>query len=298
MNLGYLKNIISENARRIAKENNLPNSSSIVDQIYRDRFLTRVYLGSKEEWILKGGSGILARVPNSRRTVDIDLFSKSMTLEDATNELIRLSSIDIRDGFNFEFICSKKSQKAHNQPYKNAISLIFGVFVENKKSGQIKVDLVSGIKMTGQTDKVISLSTLSVKEFQRCEYLLYPLANQISDKICASIETHNGMPSSRVKDLVDIIILITHFDFASEELITALNMELAQRKLLKPNIYILPSVWKQRYEKIAKETIAIPEDFTKFESAVSLGESFVNSVLNNKVPINLIWNHKLLKWQN
>lgn len=41
-------------------------------QMLRDRFLCRVFSSSSGRFILKGGSGMLARIPDARATRDID----------------------------------------------------------------------------------------------------------------------------------------------------------------------------------------------------------------------------------
>ncbi len=47
-----------------------------------DRLLCRVFSeGSSSEWVLKGGTGMFARVPNARATKDIDLFVNGYTVQ-------------------------------------------------------------------------------------------------------------------------------------------------------------------------------------------------------------------------
>ena len=41
-------------------------------QALRDRFLCRVFMGDNRDFVLKGGSGMLARTPDARATRDID----------------------------------------------------------------------------------------------------------------------------------------------------------------------------------------------------------------------------------
>ena len=41
-------------------------------QALRDRFLCRVFRGGRADLVLKGGSGMLARIPDARATRDID----------------------------------------------------------------------------------------------------------------------------------------------------------------------------------------------------------------------------------
>ena len=50
------------------------------------------------------------------------------------------------------------------------------------------------------------------------DYRVYPVANSIADKLCGIIETHDGRPSSRVKNLVDLLIYATNEDLDGDEL--------------------------------------------------------------------------------
>ena len=56
-------------------------SLSIQERIrleYFHRFLSRVFSeGTDSAWVLKGGTGMLARVASARSTTDVDLFSRS-----------------------------------------------------------------------------------------------------------------------------------------------------------------------------------------------------------------------------
>jgi nucleotidyltransferase AbiEii toxin of type IV toxin-antitoxin system len=57
---------------------------------YFNRFLSRVFSeGDGSEWLLKGGTGMLARVPSTRTTLDIDLFHNGFTLDQALADLQR-----------------------------------------------------------------------------------------------------------------------------------------------------------------------------------------------------------------
>ena len=56
-----------------------------------DRLLCRVFSqGAHSDWVLKGGTGMLARIPNTRATKDIDLFATGYTLDQALAALRQL----------------------------------------------------------------------------------------------------------------------------------------------------------------------------------------------------------------
>ncbi len=65
---------------------------------YFNRFLSRVFSeGHESEWVLKGGAGMLARVPSTRATTDIDLYRRGYDLDEAIADLRRLAEVDLGD---------------------------------------------------------------------------------------------------------------------------------------------------------------------------------------------------------
>jgi len=69
---------------------------------YFNRFLSRVFSdGPNSEWVLKGGTGMLARVASTRATLDIDLFRGGYGVDDAVEDLRRLAERDLGDHFHF-----------------------------------------------------------------------------------------------------------------------------------------------------------------------------------------------------
>jgi hypothetical protein len=67
--------------------------NELIRQAHFDRLLCRVFSeGSQSEWVLKGGTGMLARIPNTRSTRDIDLAINGYTLAQALSRLRSLSA--------------------------------------------------------------------------------------------------------------------------------------------------------------------------------------------------------------
>ena len=60
-------------------------------QALRDRFLCRVFAGGNETFALKGGSGLLARIPEARATKDLDFATnEKCSSEDALAEMEKM----------------------------------------------------------------------------------------------------------------------------------------------------------------------------------------------------------------
>ena len=86
----------------------------------------------------------------------------------------------------------------------------------------------------------------------RHEYRLYPVVDQIADKVCATMQIHQGLPSSREKDLVDLVVLAVTQNVDGTALGLAISTE-AGRRLMEPiDQFVVPSNWGRRYSKLAK----------------------------------------------
>jgi hypothetical protein len=71
---------------------------------YFHRFLSRVFSETdNSDWMLKGGTAMLARVASARTMIDVDLFRRSRTLDTALDDLCVLAAVDLGDFFQFGY---------------------------------------------------------------------------------------------------------------------------------------------------------------------------------------------------
>jgi len=66
-----------------------------------DRFLARLFSTGERNWVLKGGTALLARVRSARHSQDIDLFAQTGTIDAAVVEIQRAAALDLADHFHF-----------------------------------------------------------------------------------------------------------------------------------------------------------------------------------------------------
>lgn len=108
-------------------------STSIQDRIRQEhfrRFLSRVFSEPHvSNWLLKGGTGVLARVASARRTTDIDLYRADNTLDGALKELIQLGSIDLGDFFRFVYVKHESAIGGDQQTYTEGYGVDFEVYI-------------------------------------------------------------------------------------------------------------------------------------------------------------------------
>lgn len=64
------------------------------------RFLDRLFSADREGWILKGGTGMMVRLPNARHSKDIDLVARHDS--DAVQTLITIVTNNRSDPFRYD----------------------------------------------------------------------------------------------------------------------------------------------------------------------------------------------------
>ncbi|MDN5641010.1 MAG: nucleotidyl transferase AbiEii/AbiGii toxin family protein [Actinomycetia bacterium] len=273
---------ISDAAQAAARRSDRPVGQIVRQEDYR-RFLARVFIHGDGEarWVLKGGNALLARVPEARTTRDVDLLGRVEDLDDAQRELELLVSEDLGDHFTFALSRTKDQGRGDAQPYLVGRRLVFDTRLGTKKRGPISVDLVVGTQPIGQIRSQKPQDILGLSKLPNAVYQLYPIEDHIADKVCAMLESHaGGMPSSREKDLVDLVIMaLVDDEWAIEagSLGQALRIESRRRKLDLPDRLVAPSSWGSGYASQVKQTAA--QGFATVEAAMGLMRDFLDPVM-------------------
>jgi hypothetical protein len=179
-----------------------------------DRFLSRVFAeGEQSEWLLKGGMSMLARVPRSRTTKDVDLAAlQASDLAEAERALAALVGVDLGDHITFRLIRSAPTGLGENQPGVATRRYFFACIDvgHDTQVDTVVVDVVVGPPPVGGPEVVEPASRLHLRRpLITFPYRLYPVADQVADKVCATMDTQypGGKRSSRVKDLVDLVLI-------------------------------------------------------------------------------------------
>ena len=120
----------------------------------------------------------------------------------------------------------------------------------------MNIDLAVGYDPTAPPDRVAPSNRLTQLRFASHDYLLYPLADQVSDKVCATLQLYGERqrPSSREKDLVDLTLIASFRPLDAAQLRVALATEFRRRGLEPIDAFTVPSHWGAAYRRLAGAT--------------------------------------------
>ncbi len=213
-------------------------------QLANDRLLERLYLVD-DGWVVKGATALLARGIGVRATIDVDIYRERPRRE-AEAELREAASRDIGDWFRFELGPGRAVAT------DAAVRIPVTAYVGTASWASFHVDLVgSDMRMTGQPDKVPPLARVLMPDVEQHGYRAYPLADHIADKISAIVQRYGDQdrPSTRFKDLVDLVAIVSEVSVAADLQLAALRSEAERRGMPLPAVFNVPDreIWERGY---------------------------------------------------
>jgi nucleotidyltransferase AbiEii toxin of type IV toxin-antitoxin system len=239
-----------------------------------DRLLERLYLFDPD-WVVKGATALMARELGTRGTLDIDLY-REISLAAAEADLRHAAAADIGDWFRFDVGAATPVGSV-------GVRLPVTSVIGTTTWAGFHVDLIgSGLRMTGQPEHVPPLAANAIPEAVQHGYQAYPLVDHVADKIAATYVQYGtaGMPSTRYRDLVDLVSIVTGACVPAADQISALVSEFDRRQLNLPASFDVPDrrLWEPGYAAEARRSL-LPEGRT-LDEALSIVKPFTDPLLN------------------
>lgn len=254
---------------------------AVVRRFVFERFLARVFQDASSPWVLKGGTAVLARVHDARTTKYVDLLHQLLDADGAVDRLRAVAAIDLCDHFRFVITNVERTAGGAGQPEVDGCRVSVDAYCGAVKKASFGVDLVTGSLMTTEpelrTDPVLELRGLEAPTMR-----LYPVVDHIADKLCATQATYGtdgDRPSSRVRDLVDLVVFARSQDVDGTALVRAIKGEWAHRGLPGAPVFSPPPGWERLYPPLARKTPVVA-DVTSFLDAVTLVRALLDPALD------------------
>jgi hypothetical protein len=286
---------LKERFGQIARTERRYRLDELQRQFAYDRALARLFSSQEaDQWVLKGAGALLARLTTARHSKDVDVLfnATDADVDDALNALQAALQRDLGDHFAFDVtrIAPLQEEAKGARVHVNARlgPTMFAGF---------HIDVVVGTVMTGTPDLVAPLTPLEIEGLIRPHYRVFPIADHLADKLCATIGAYarDGQPagSSRVKDLVDIAIIAITQTVHADVLRSAVIRNAAMREVELPERFTVPdgTGWATRYPRVAAEA---PGHVPDFGTAVSLASRLFDPILDRTATG--VWNPSSRSW--
>ena len=137
-------------------------------------------------------------------------------------------------------------------------------------------------------------SALDLPRLVGFDYRLYPVVDQIADKVCATMHRYGDRPSSREKDLVDLVVLAVTHDIDGTALSMAIATETRRRRMDPIERFVVPAEWGAAYSKMAR-TVPYCADVLRIDAASDLVAALIDPALDDTAD-GLTWHHAELAW--
>jgi len=223
-------------------------------EYFTQRFLARVFSSPDSRWILTGGGGMLVRIPGARHSQDVDLLHPGTDIIGAVDELRALSVRPDLDRFTFEI-----EAKGSLTGVSRGAQLKATVYLGTTRVGNFPIDIAIERTLIGPVERLQPRPAVEIADVSTLPaFTVVPIADQIADKLCAMYELHGpqkATPSTRFRDLVDLLLIITSCTVDAEDTVNALQAQQTRRVLTLPQTLASPGPsWAAGYRALASKT--------------------------------------------
>lgn len=241
-------------------------------QMAYDRLLERLYVVD-EGWVVKGAVALLARDIGVRATIDIDLYQAAVR-QVAERELREAASRDIGDWFRFE--------TGPTRTVGGGIRIPITAYIGTTPWAAFHVDLAGEeLMVTGEPERVPPLVRVVMPDVEQHGYRAYPLVDHIADKVVATIQRYGDreLPSTRYKDLVDLVAIVSEASVIATAQMAALASEAKRRNVTLPQRFSVPDreLWKHGYAAEAKRSLL--DTALTLDDAMAVARPFIDPLL-------------------
>lgn len=224
-----------------------------------DRFLMRLFSGKETPWILKGGYAMELRIKEARATKDIDLAwreilpkKEGMSFNQRVLGLMQdFAALDLNDFF--VFMVGEPVQDMDAAPYAGARFPI-----EARMDGRLfvnfHIDVAAGDVFIEPLEAVEGRDWLSFAGIPKARVKAIPKEQHFAEKLHAYTQPRQR-PNSRVRDLVDMVLLIQSDKLNKEKLKAAIKATFHRRDThsIPKALSAPPKEWEKPFVELARE---------------------------------------------
>lgn len=261
-----------------------------------DRFLARVYEACGEAVILKGGYLMELRLNRARTTKDIDMRGTG-EIDDILELITEEAKREGQDFLSFEVAGGRDLEEMVGEQivYEGRRVRVQAQLGGLEYGDPFGLDLSMADALALPPENVPGDDFFEFIDLEPVQHRVYPKEAHVAEKLHAiSYEFEDGRINGRAKDLVDIGLLASNFDFHADDLIASIEATFTFRDThALPNaVPEPPRGWDVLYEKIRQTDKVEWRTVNELHAMVS---GFLNPVLVGKSDAGS-WRHSSAEW--
>jgi predicted nucleotidyltransferase component of viral defense system len=202
-----LRTGLEDRLKRIAREEGV-DLQRLRRQVAFDRFLARLFQSGHPDWVLKGGYAMELRLHKARTTKDLD-FTVRMKPDGGDDAVLAIlqdvGAADLSDWFVFRV--SEATTDLDGAPYGGARYPVEATMA-GRTFVKFHLDVGIGDIVVEPVDVVQAHDWLGFAGIEAARVRMIQSEQQFAEKIHAYTLPRAGAPNSRVRDLVDLALLV------------------------------------------------------------------------------------------
>jgi hypothetical protein len=244
-----------------------------------DRFLARLVQSHPDQWLLKGGLALQLRLGmRARTTLDVDVLLLAPTRQ-LHPMLVQAAQTDLNDWF--EFTVRAAAARLPGIGDGTAQRFALTSLLDGRTFEAFHLDVGIGDPVVEAADDLITPPLLNFAGIAPATIPCFPAAQHLAEKLHAYVRPRAGAANTRVKDLIDILLIAEQVQVEAVALRAAIMATFAaQDDTRLPKILPdPPASWIATYRRMAGEVGLATDDLA---SAITAARRFLDRVLQGQ----------------
>ena len=263
---------LEDRLKRLAQEESL-DLQRVRRQTSFDRLLCRLFAKPESPWLLKGGYAMELRLKIARTTRDVDLALKQLPMPtrdwdaNASTVLEALREVGLLDlGDFFTFVFGDAVQDLDAAPYGGARFPV-DTRLAGRSFVKFHLDVSTGDVLREPYESLSGRDWLGFAGIASTGFRAVSPEEQFAEKLHAYTLPRVGRENTRVKDLVDLVLLIERTTMNAARLPKAIRETFQRRKTheIPPALASPPVSWSKPFAELAVECGLAPNVEGQFE---------------------------------
>ena len=226
-------------------------------QVMYERIVVRLDLAEPGMWVVKGGLALDVRLGSRARTsMDLDLGLREDAIEgDRLRDRISEALNTDPDDDWFTFAVGRTQQLQADQRGRATWRYSVQSYLAGRQFGTLKLDVAPRIEELEPTERVLLRNELSFAGIRSRTVELIDINRHAAEKLHALTRDYGNRPNTRVRDLVDLVLLLENEYLDDDRCRVAIRTTFDQRGTHEPpsDLGDPPGGWTDDYAALVAD---------------------------------------------